>query len=253
MKKNAMRNIALTVAYDGTEYHGFQRQTRWTAIQNVLESRLAKIFGGAIELCAAGRTDAGVHARGQVVSFFTEGSIPVEKIPIAAASVLPPDIVVRSAREVDEKFSARFSVASKIYIYRVHISETSNPLLDRYAWHIRPPIDVARMRAALTMLIGRHDFSSFKSASENETTPIRNLLDADIGTENIFDDRVLTIRLHADGFLYRMARNIVGALVKVGRGRLTIDGFREIFQARDRNSAPPPAPAKGLCLYKVFY
>ncbi len=248
-----MRNIALTVAYDGTNYHGFQRQTRWTAIQNVLESGLTKIFGGAIELSAAGRTDAGVHAREQVVSFFTEGSIPVEKIPIAAASVLPPDIVVCSAREVDEKFSARFSVVSKIYIYRVHIDETSNPLLDRYAWHVRPPIDVDQMSAALTMLIGRHDFSSFRSSSEVERNPVRTMLDAVIDDDVVDGDRVLTIRLHADGFLYRMARNIVGALVKVGRGRLTVDGFKEIFEARDRNAAPPPAPPQGLCLYKVFY
>lgn len=243
----------MTVAYDGTNYHGFQRQTRWTAIQNVLESRLEKIFGCAIELSAAGRTDAGVHARGQVVNFFTGGTIPIDKIPIAAAGVLPPDIVVRSAREVDENFSARFSVVSKIYIYRMHVGETGDPLLDRYAWHVRPPIDVERMRAALSMLIGRNDFSSFRSSSEVERNPVRTLLDASIDDDVVEGERLLTIRLHADGFLYRMARNIVGALIKVGRGRLTVEGFRKIFEARDRNLAPPPAPPQGLCLYKVFY
>ena len=243
-----MRNIALTVAYDGTNYHGFQRQKRWTAIQNVLEDRLEKIFGAPIELVAAGRTDAGVHARGQVVSFFTDGTIPIDKIPIAAASVLPPDIVVRSAREVDEKFSARFSVVSKIYIYRVHVDETSDPLIDRYAWHVRPPVDVDQMRAALSMLIGRHDFGAFRSASEVERNPVRTMIDA-----SIVGDEILEISLHADGFLYRMARNIVGALIKVGRGRLTVDAFKKIFESRDRNQAPPPAPPQGLCLYKVFY
>ena len=250
---NFMRNIALTVAYDGTNYHGFQRQTRWTAIQNILESRLGKIFGGSIELVAAGRTDAGVHARGQVVSFHTDGSIPIDKIPLAAASVLPSDIVVRAAREVDEKFSARYSVVSKIYIYRVHVDETADPLIDRYAWHVRPPVDVDQMRAALSMLIGRHDFGAFRSSSEVERNPIRRLIDADIEPENILGEEILTIKLHADGFLYRMARNIVGALIKVGRGRLTVDAFKKIFESRDRNQAPPPAPPQGLCLYKVFY
>lgn len=248
-----MRNIVLKVAYDGTNYHGFQRQTRQTAIQNVLESRLAKIFGGAIELAAAGRTDAGVHARGQVVNFFTEGTIPVEKIPIAAASVLPTDITVREAWEADENFSARFSVKNKIYIYKIHIGETSEPLVDRYAWHVRPPIDVEQMRAVLKLLIGKHDFSSFKSSSEAERNPIRTIIEAELEEEIVEGERLLKIKLNADGFLYRMARNIIGAAVKVGRGRLTVDAFKNIFDGRDRNLAPPPAPAHGLCLYKVFY
>ena len=248
-----MRNIVLTIAYDGTNYHGFQRQTRWTAIQNVLESRLSKIFGGKIELAAAGRTDAGVHARGQVVNFFTDGTIPIDKIPIAACSVLPNDIVVRGAWEADENFSARFSVVSKIYVYRLHVGETSDPLIDRYAWHVRPPVDVEQMRLALSLLIGKHDFGAFKSSSEVERNPVRTIIDASIDDEAVEGERLLTIRLHADGFLYRMARNIVGALVKVGRGRLTVEDFKNIFDGRDRNAAPPPAPPQGLCLNKVFY
>ena len=247
-----MRNIALKVAYDGTNYHGFQRQTRWLAIQNVLENRLAKIFGGRIELAAAGRTDAGVHARGQVVSFFTDGTIPIDKIPIAASSVLPSDITVRRAWEADKSFSARFSVVSKIYTYRVHVGETGDPLIDRYAWHVRPPIDVEQMRSALKILIGKNDFSAFKSSGEVERNPVRTILDASID-DMVDGERLLTIRLHADGFLYRMARNIVGALLKVGRNRLTVDEFKNIFDGRDRNAAPPPAPAHGLCLYEVFY
>ncbi|MBR1581133.1 MAG: tRNA pseudouridine(38-40) synthase TruA [Selenomonadaceae bacterium] len=249
-----MRNIALLVAYDGTNYHGFQRQTRWLAIQNVLEDRLSRVFGGRIELAAAGRTDAGVHARGQVVNFFTEGTIPIDRITIAAASVLPSDIVVRRAWEADENFSARFSVVSKIYTYRLHVGETSDPLIDRYAWHVRPPIDVESMSAALKLLVGTHDFSAFRSSSEVERNPVRTIFDATI--DERFDpigDRLLTIRLHADGFLYKMARNIVGAAVKVGRGRMTLDELKNIFDGRDRNAAPPPAPALGLCLSEVYY
>lgn len=248
-----MRNISLTVAYDGTNYHGFQRQSKLLAIQNVLESRLAKLFGGSIELVAAGRTDAGVHARGQAVSFFTDGSIPIEKIPIAAAGVLPSDIVVRSAREVDENFSARYSVKSKIYSYRLHVGETSEPLIDRFAWHVRPPLELDRMRDALSMLVGKHDFSSFRSSSEVERNPIRTILSASIDETLIDGERVWIVRLHADGFLYRMARNIVGSLVRVGQSRLTLERFRAILDARDRNAAPPPAPARGLCLDQVFY
>ena len=248
-----MRNIALTIAYDGTNYHGFQRQTRWIAVQNVLEERLARIFGGAIEMVAAGRTDAGVHALGQVVSFLTDCSIPIEKIPIAAASVLPSDIVVRAVREVDRDFSARYSVKSKIYTYRLHISELGNPMIERYAYHVRPPIDVDAMREALTMLIGEYDFSAFRSASEVERNPVRTMLDASIEETIVEGERLLTIALHANGFLYRMARNIVGAVIKLGRGRMTIAEFGNIFESRDRNAAPPPAPAHGLCLYRVFY
>ena len=248
-----MRNMALTVAYDGTNYHGFQRQRRCSAIQNVLEDRLARIFGGSIELAAAGRTDAGVHALGQVISFFTEGTIPIEKIPIAAASILPNDIVVRAAREVDSDFSARFSVESKIYTYRIHVGEFGNPLLDRYAWHVRPPLDVASMRLALSMLVGEHDFNAFQSSSEVRRNPVRRMLDASIEERLVDGERLLTIALHANGFLYRMARNIVGALVKVGRGQMSIAEFGNIFEGRERNAAPPPAPAHGLCLARVFY
>ena len=248
-----MRNIALVVAYDGTNYRGFQRQTRWLAIQNVLEDRLSRVFGGRIELAAAGRTDAGVHARGQVVNFFTEGTIPIEKITVAAASVLPSDIVVRRAWEAEEKFSARFSVVSKVYHYRVHVSETGDPLIDRYAWHVRPPVDVDRMSEALKLLVGTHDFSAFRSSSETERNPVRTILAATVDRKNFFGVEVLEIGLHADGFLYKMARNIVGALIKVGRGRMTVDEFKTIFDGRDRNAAPPPAPALGLCLSEVYY
>ena len=248
-----MRNIALVVAYDGTNYHGFQRQTRWLAIQNVLEDRLSRVFGGRIELAAAGRTDAGVHARGQVVNFFTDGTIPIERITIAAASVLPSDIVVRRAWEADENFSARFSVVSKVYHYRLHVGETSDPLIDRYAWHVRPPIDVESMSAALKLLVGKHDFSAFRSSSETERNPIRTILEATVDKKIFFGAEVLEIGLHADGFLYKMARNIVGAAVKVGRGRMTLDELKNIFDGRDRNAAPPPAPALGLCLSEVYY
>lgn len=248
------RNLALTVAYDGTNYSGFQWQSPPNiAVQNVLEERLTKIFGDTIELAAAGRTDAGVHAFGQVVNFFTDGTIPVEKIPIAARTVLPSDIVVREAREVDKNFSALHSARSKIYFYRILRGVASNPFVNRFAWHIFRPLEVDAMDAALKILIGTHDFSSFKAASDTVRNPVREIFSAGIFDEKIFGADVLTIKIHASGFLYHMARNIVALTVAVGRGKFNVDDFRKIFAARDRSLVPATAPAQGLCLQEVFY
>ena len=248
------RNLALTVAYDGTNYHGFQWQSPpRIAVQNVLEERLAKIFGEPIELAASGRTDAGVHAFGQVVNFFTDGRIAVDKIPIAAQSVLPSDIVVREAREVDKNFSALHSAKSKIYLYRILRGAASNPFVNRFAWHIFRPLDVEPMREALSLLVGTHDFSSFKSASNVFRDPVREILSAEIFNEEFFGGDMLTIKIHATGFLYHMARNIVAAVVEVGRRRWSVEDFRKVFAARDRSLVPATAPAQGLCLQKVFY
>lgn len=249
------RNIALTVAYDGTNYNGFQWQSPpRIAVQNVLEERLEKIFGDKIELAAAGRTDAGVHAFGQVVNFFTDGRIDLDKIPIAASCVLPADIVVREAREVDKNFSALHSVKSKIYLYRILRGTSSNPFVNRFAWHIFRPLNVEAMQAALKLLVGTHDYSSFKAAGgAPNMNPIRTIYAAELFKENLFGGDCLTIKIHASGFLYHMARNIIALVVAVGRGRVTLDEFKEIFDARDRSLVPATAPACGLCLQEVFY
>ena len=254
----SQRNIALKIAYDGTNYHGFQRQLPITkstlAIQNVLEDKLQKIFGGKIELAAAGRTDAGVHAFGQVVNFSTDGTIPIDKIPIAASGLLPDDIVVLEAWESDSDFNARHSAKSKIYIYRILTSRVSNPFVNRYAWHIHYPLDVEAMRKALSILIGRHDFSAFRAAGGAPMSPVRTIFSAGIDFNNDFyGSSIMTIKIHANGFLYHMARNIVGSLVAVGRGRFSVEDFKRIFDGCDRNKAAPTAPPQGLCLYEVFY
>ena len=249
------RNIALTVAYDGTNYNGFQWQSPpRVAVQNVLEERLEKIFGDKIELAAAGRTDAGVHAFGQVVNFFTDGRIALEKIPLAASTILPADIIVREAREVDKNFSALHSAKSKIYLYRILRGASSNPFVNRFAWHIFRPLEVNAMREALNILVGTHDFSSFKAAGgAPNMNPVRTIYAAEIFSENIFGGDVLTIKIHASGFLYHMARNITAGVVAVGRGRLTVDAVKKILDARDRKLLPATAPAQGLCLQEVFY
>lgn len=252
--KARRRNIALLVAYDGTNYNGFQRQNPpCVAVQNVLEDRLQKIFGDKIELTGSGRTDSGVHAFGQVVNFFTDGRIELEKIPLAASSVLPEDIIVRDAWEVDKNFSALHSAKSKIYLYKIQRGKILNPFVKNFSWHIPYPLEVDLMKNSLKILEGTHDFSAFKAASNTQMNPVRTIFGADIFGEKIFDSDILTIKIHASGFLYHMARNIVAAVVAVGRQRLSVEDFQKIFIGRDRKFFPATAPAHGLCLYKVFY
>ena len=250
MKARA-RNIALKVAYDGTNYHGFQRQTPPVlAVQNVLERALAKVCGEQVELAAAGRTDAGVHAYGQVVNFFTDGRIPTERLPRAVNGLLPPDIVVTAAWEAARDFSARHSATGKTYVYRIEQCTVPNPFTRSYVWQIFQPLDHDAMRAVLALLVGTHDYSSFRAAGGAPMSPVRTLdeirLDEDEGGR-------LSCCLHGNGFLYHMVRNIMSAVVSVGLGRISTDRFAEIFAARDRRLVPPTAPACGLYLLSVDY
>ncbi len=249
MKRRA-RNICLIVAYDGTDYHGFQRQTPpVVAVQNVLEENLSRVFGDAVELAAAGRTDAGVHAEGQVVNFFTDGTIPVERVPRAVNSLLPPDIIVKRAFEANRDFSALHSAREKTYRYRILTGETPDPFLCRYTWHIRQPLDRAAMETALTAILGEHDFSSFRAAGGAPISPIRVMKRAECRE----DGRELVFTFAADGFLYHMVRNIVGTLADVGRGVLSPGDFSAILASKDRRQASATAPAAGLCLRRVEY
>ena len=249
MKARA-RNIRLTVAYDGTNYHGFQRQRPpVVAVQNVLEAKLQTVFGDSIELAASGRTDAGVHAYGQVVNFFTDGRIPVERVPLAVNSLLPDDIVVLEAAEADFDFSARHSAKSKTYIYRIQRGSFPNPFTRNYAWYVGRPLDIHAMREALAMVLGTHDFTSFRASGGAPMSPVRTMYRAEIGEKG----DLLEITIHGNGFLYHMVRNMVGTLVNVGLGRISVAGFREILEARDRKKASPTAPPQGLYLFSVEY
>ena len=215
----------------------------------MLEESLSRIFGDAVELAAAGRTDAGVHAAGQVVNFFTDGTIPVERVPRAVNSLLPPDIVVRRAFEADRDFSALHSAREKTYCYRILTGETPNPFCCRYAWHIRQPLDTTAMEMAMTDLLGTHDFSSFRAAGGAPMSPVRTMKCAACKR----DGRELVLIFAADGFLYHMVRNIVGTLADVGRGTISSEDFASILAAKDRQRASATAPACGLCLVRVDY
>ncbi len=249
--KARRRNIALKVAYDGTAYHGFQRQSPpVVAVQNVLERKLAVIFGDTIEMAASGRTDAGVHAYGQVVNFFTNGSIPIDKVPMAANSLLPDDIVVKEAWEADFDFSARHSAKAKTYIYRIQQGTTPDPLTARYAWYERRPLNVELMQQALDMLKGEHDFSAFRAAGGAPMSPVRTIYEAKVEAK---PSDMLEFTIYGNGFLYHMVRNIIGTVANVGLGRISLPRFAEIFVSLDRHQASATAPACGLYLYRVEY
>ena len=248
LKENA-RNVMLVLAYDGGRYHGFQRQKNAVSVQNILEQKLAILFGHEIQLAASGRTDTGVHAYGQVVNFFTIGTIPIERVVKAINSLLPDDIVVQKAEEVEMDFSARHSAKDKTYIYRVQQGDLMDPFLRNYTWYVKKRLDINLMNEALAMLVGEHDFSSFQAAGSAPMLPIRKIYRAECQKK----ENEIIFTFWGNGFLYHMVRNIVGTIVNVGLGKTSIERFKEIFYSKDRKKAGATAPAQGLYLKEVNY
>jgi tRNA pseudouridine38-40 synthase len=244
-----MRNIKLTIAYDGTRYHGFQRQNNAIGIQQILEENLSKISGHEVKITGAGRTDAGVHAYGQVINFFTSSQIPVVRIPQAMQGLLPNDIVVLDAEEVPQDFHACYSALGKEYIYRIYRQKPADPFLRNTAWQVAFPLDLEAMKRAASMVVGTHDFSAFRAAGGASVTPVRTIYEVTFYEQ----EPILEIAFCGNGFLYHMVRNLVGTLVGVGRGKITVAGFLRILESRDRKRAGITAPAHGLYLKKVIY
>lgn len=246
---HGMRNIRLVVAYDGSNYHGFQKQKRELTVQGVLEETLSKLCGGMVTVHGSGRTDAGVHALAQTVSFRTSGRIPTENIVRAAASLLPSDIAVLSACEVSPDFHARFSAHWKRYGYRIVCNEYNDPFLVRYAWQLREKPDVQAMNGAAAQLVGTHDFSAFRSGGRAEDSSVRTIYEA------FWDDRggELYFRIAGNGFLYHMVRNIVWMLIQLGTGRYAEADFLKQLLVNGGHFVGAPAPAAGLYLERVFY
>ena len=244
-----MRNVKVVVEYDGTDYFGFQYQPNVPTIQGELERALAEILKEQVTVIGSGRTDAGVHAAGQVVNFRTEGSIPTDRVCAAMNSLLPRSIAALQAEEVDERFHARFSAKSRLYRYDILNRETRSALLGRFCLHVPKALDVDAMAEAGRCLAGVHDFSSFASADAEDESPVRNLMQFDVrrsGQRVILDFR-------ANAFLRSMVRVIVGTLVEVGLGRRDAGEVKSILEAGDRRVAGKTAPPHGLCLTEVEY
>lgn len=244
-----MRNIVLSITYDGTHYHGWQCQPNALTVQEVLSRAVEKILGHQVKIYAGGRTDTGVHAMGQVINFYTEKGIALTSLARGLNSLLPRDIRVKDIREEGPSFHARYSAKAKTYVYCILNSPYNSPFLERYAWHIRYALNVSAMDEAARILLGEHDFSAFKKKDEVYKSSVREVVRA--GAKRKGD--VIYCIIEAGGFLRYMVRNIVGTLVLVGAGKITIEEFYAILESKEREKAGPTAPARGLFLRKIKY
>ena len=246
-----MRRVKLTVAYDGAAYAGWQVQPGETTIQSVMEGALARILQEPVRLRAAGRTDAGVHAREQVVDFADSGKRDTETIVRGGNALLPGDIRILTAEEVPEAFDARRHAAEKEYRYFLYLSRVASPFLARYAWHIESAFDVDAVRDALAPLVGEHDFTSFRGQGCTARTAVRTITRVDVTRHDAPD--LYSIDVAGNGFLRHMVRNIVGTVSDAGKGKHPPERVAEILAARDRAEAGITAPAQGLFLWRVKY
>lgn len=249
--RKTMRNILLRLAYDGTNYHGFQRQPQehGRTIQGELERAWKKLFAEEIIITAAGRTDAGVHALGQVVNFKSQARIPQEKISKALNSILPWDIRVLEARDVSDDFNARRSAFWKRYDYKIDNGRIPNVFTRLYALHEPVPLDVLKMQQAAGIMEGTHDFKAFAAAGSSAKSFIRTLYYCRV----IKEGKIILITCIGDGFLYNMVRIIAGTLLYVGKGKISPHEVSDIIASRDRTRAGETVPANGLTLTMVNY
>jgi len=245
-----MRNIKLLIQFDGTEFSGWQLQASDRTVQGVLEEALKGLTGHAIRLYSCSRTDAGVHAIEMAVNFKMETSLPLVAFHYGLNSLLPPDLQVVGAYEMPDCFNARFSSLGKTYVYRIQTGDTRMPLERRHAWHIRGELDVAAMQRAAAAMVGRHDFSAFRSAQCDANNPVRTV---DMLTVEKGADGLIQITIKARAYLRNMVRIIAGTLVEVGRGKRDVDWILELFENRDRTKGGMTAPPQGLFLKKVHY
>jgi tRNA pseudouridine38-40 synthase len=244
-----MRNIKLTIEYDGTAYHGWQSQINAEAVQDIVTAAVRKLTCENSSITGASRTDTGVHAFGQVCNFFTETTIPADKFAFALNTLLPEDITVRKSEEAAPEFHSRFSTTGKKYRYLFYNSTFPSALLRNRAYHIFYPLDVDAMNCAAGHFIGIHDFASFSATGGCVKTTVRTITQACVER----DGEMITFTVTGNGFLYNMVRIIAGTLVEVGLGKIGPDAVPGIITALDRREAGRTAPAHGLYLVEVFY
>lgn len=244
-----MRNLKIILAYDGSAFHGWQLQAAARTVQEAVEKSLRDILGHEVRVTASGRTDAGVHALGQVINFRTSSRIPAQGLLRALNSVFPPDLSAREVREVSSDFHARYLAISKKYVYIVDTSAILSPFLSRYVMHLPGGLDIRAMEQAAHALKGRHDFRSFMGAGSSAKTTIREIFDFEIFGKG---SRVFFC-IQGSGFLRHMVRNIVGTLIPVGLGAMAPRDVERVLGLRDRTHAGPTAPPQGLYLVEVEY
>ncbi len=245
-----MRNIKLVIEYDGTNYHGWQVQPNGLTVQEVIEEKIQIMTRQRVRLTGSGRTDAGVHALGQVANFFTHSAIPVEGFQKGLNSLLPLDIVVQSAEEVDLQFHAQYGAKRKTDRYVILHRPVPSALFRNYSWRVSGSLDVPAMEEASRLLRGKQDFTSFRGADADTEDPVREVFQAGWSRKN---SDFLHFTIEADGFLKHMVRNIVGTLVDVGKGERSPEQFGQVLRARDRRRAGMTAPPQGLFLVEVKY
>ncbi|XEC94593.1 tRNA pseudouridine(38-40) synthase TruA [Paenibacillus tarimensis] len=243
------RNICMTVSYDGTNYNGFQSQPIGRTIQGEIEKAIRILTGEEAKIHGSGRTDAGVHARGQVFHFHTESQIPVERWAIALNSRLPDDIVIRHAAEVPLDFHSRRSAKRKTYRYSIRTGKYPDVFNRRYEFHHYSPLNVDAMRETLPHFVGEHDFTTFTSIHSTKKSHVRTIYEADM----IEDSGVIHTYFTGNGFLYNMVRIMMGTLMRIGEGKMSASALPRILAAKDRSLAGPKAMAHGLMLWEVVY
>lgn len=255
-----MKNIKLLIEYDGADYHGWQRQKDHTTLQEIIEDRLFRITGEDAALISASRTDAGVHAIGQVASFKTNSNLEPMTLQRALNATLPEDIRILNAEETAAAFHPRYDALSKSYFYIIANTNFSSAFLYRYAWRVPYTLDLDEMKKAGDSLLDRHDFSAFRGAGCGAKSTLREITSLTIEKISSIDfmtavinGNFIKIKVEANAFLRHMVRNIVGTLVEIGRGEMTLNSVSEAIKLKDRKKTGPTAPAHGLFLEKVSY
>jgi tRNA pseudouridine38-40 synthase len=243
-----MRMIRLVLAYDGTDFHGWAKQRGVRTVEGLLQDSLGRLLRAVPQLSVAGRTDAGVHAEGQVVSFRAPDEVEPRRIQRALNGMLAPEVVIRSARRATDDFDARHSARARVYRYRIDTSAVPNPFTARYVWHRPGPLSMGAMRTAARHLFGEHDFASFCRTPQRGST-VRRLVRLSVSLRG---DEV-DVTAEANGFLHQMVRSLTGTLVAVGEGKIGPRSVPTILEARKRSAAGPVAPPHGLTLVRVRY
>lgn len=245
-----MRNIKLTIEYDGTKYHGWQIQKNGITVQETIEKAISKLLGNDIRIVGCSRTDVGVHAYGQIAHFLTDSNIPGDKFSYAINNLLPENIVIKQSEEVSEDFHSRYCAKGKKYRYLIYNDAHASAIMRNRACHVRPKLNFEEIQKASKYFIGQHDFAAFQATGGQVRSTVREIYNINVFNK---DDNIIGIEVSGNGFLYNMIRIIAGTLIYVGIGKIEADEIPKIIESLDRTRAGKTAPAQGLYLMEIYY